>query len=185
MKKIKIKAICGKAGSGKDTILREVIKAFPQNNKIINCTTRPIRENETNGINYHFLTIPEFTDKLINGKIIEASEFNNWFYGTDIETLSQSNTNIGVFNPTGIEILMENPSIDLTIFLIEATDKNRLLRQLNREENPDVKEIVRRFSADEKDFNHFELFASPIVLHNNSKEDLEYAVKVIGSEENI
>ena len=32
----------------------------------------------------------------------------------------------------------------------------RLLRSLNREENPDVAEIVRRYQADEKEWAHFE-----------------------------
>ena len=184
MKKIKIKAICGKAGSGKDTLLREVIQAFPQYTKVINCTTRPIRENEIDGKDYHFITIPEFTEKVLDGSMIEASTFNDWYYGTNLNDLDPGSTNIGVFNPTGIEILSEDPRIDLTVFYIVATDKNRLLRQLNREDNPDVNEIIRRFSADAKDFNHFESFAD-IILHNDTEADKQFAIQVIGSEEVI
>ena len=48
---------------------------------------------------------------------------------------------------------MEDGLIDLTVYYVQASDKERLLRQLKREEDPDVKEIIRRFSADEQDFN--------------------------------
>jgi guanylate kinase len=45
------------------------------------------------------------------------------------------------------------PEVEVYPIFIEASDKTRLLRQLNREKDPDVKEIVRRFHADEEDFN--------------------------------
>ena len=46
-----------------------------------------------------------------------------------------------------------NKDIDLTVIQITATDKVRLIRQLNREFDPDVNEIMRRFKTDEEDFN--------------------------------
>ena len=42
--------------------------------------------------------------------------------------------------------------INLKIVYVKASDKTRLLRQLNREEEPNVHEIVRRFYTDEADF---------------------------------
>lgn len=53
----KIIALIGKAGSGKDTILKEILKQEPiKYNEIISCTTRPKREGEIDGVNYYFLT---------------------------------------------------------------------------------------------------------------------------------
>lgn len=51
-----IVAICGKSGAGKDTIAKHLIKMNPEWHAIVSCTTRPIRENETNGVDYYFLT---------------------------------------------------------------------------------------------------------------------------------
>ena len=84
--------------------------------------------------------------------MLEATVFNNWCYGTSIKNLDENALNIGVFNPEGVEILQESNNIDLTVVYILAGDKVRLLRQLNREENPDCNEIVRRFGTDKKDF---------------------------------
>ena len=57
-----------------------------------------------------------------------------------------------VFNPTGLKSLAAQEDIILKIVYVKASDKTRLLRQLNREEEPNVHEIVRRFYTDETDF---------------------------------
>ena len=67
-------AIMGKAGSGKDTIMKKVLAAHPLGiNEIISCTTRPKRDNEVEGINYFYLTNDQFACKILNGeKTIEV-----------------------------------------------------------------------------------------------------------------
>lgn len=149
-------AIMGKAGSGKDTLLKALLQELTFTNiarPIISCTTRPIREGEVDGVDYHYLTKEQFTDQVLNGDMLEATVFNNWCYGTSLTNLSQNHLNIGVFNPEGVEILRDNKHINLFVIYIQADDKTRLLRQLNREGNPDCHEIVRRFGTDETDFN--------------------------------
>lgn len=165
MSKIKIIAICGKAGSGKDSILHQLKKSYDVQ-EIISCTTRPMREGEQDGVNYFYLTNEQFADKLVNNDMLEATVFNDWCYGTMKSSLSKNKWNVGVFNLQGIEILQENPQIDLKIFYIYTPDKLRLLRQLQREDDPNCHEIIRRFSADEKDFQFLELKFNFIQLKN-------------------
>lgn len=171
----KIIAICGEAGSGKDRTLRELYLAdqerfVPQFHKIINCTTRPPREGEIDGVNYHYLTPEDFAQRVIDGTMIEATEHRGWFYGTDIRDLVEDKINIGVFNPIALDILADEPRVAMRVYRIAATPKNRMLRQLNREEDPDVDEIVRRYGTDKRDFAELE---TPYeLLENNSENDL-------------
>ena len=64
MKKYKIIAVMGKAGAGKDSFVHALIAGnyFPGAKEIVSCTTRPIREHEVDGVNYHYLTNEEFAD---------------------------------------------------------------------------------------------------------------------------
>ena len=177
--KYKMIAICGKAGSGKDTIMRRVVDRTPSVHEIISCTTRPMRETDVNGVNYYFMTGEQFGQKVVDGEMLEATCFNDWFYGTSYDSLRSNCVNIGVFNPEGVDSIMAHKNIDLVVFYIEADDKERLLRQLNREQSPDVHEIIRRFSADELDFADLDFHYNALI--NNTPEDLEYAVKVISA----
>ena len=176
----KIIALIGKAGSGKDTILKEILKQEPiKYNEIVSCTTRPKRENEIDGVNYYFLTPSEFANKILNYEMLEATSFNDWFYGTSYDSLRSGIPNIGVFNPDGIRALSQNNDINLTVYYIQASDKTRLLRQLNRENNPNVAEIVRRYKTDEEDFDGLEF--ETINLTNENPEDiLDIVSKILG-----
>ena len=175
----KMIAIIGQAGSGKDTILRAVCEENHELNKIVSCTTRPMRDGEIDGIDYHFFTVDKFTEEVLNDKMLEASCFNNWFYGTSLDSLLKNKVNIGVYNPEGIESLMLHKDIELYVFLIEASDKVRLIRQLNREKNPDIEEIFRRYKTDRADFADLPFHHN--VLENEYIDDLDHAVSVICS----
>ena len=56
------------------------------------------------------------------------------------------------FNPAGIECLLEDPRLYVIPVYVFVKDKERLIRVLNREEEPNCLEICRRFQTDYKDF---------------------------------
>ena len=149
----KIIALCGKSGAGKDSLMMATFSHLKEYlNPIISHTTRPKREKEVADKNYHFVSNDQFLTLIDENKMLETTSFNNWYYGTSINSLSNDKINIGVFNPDGIISLLEDNRIELEIYYITAKGKTRLIRQLNREENPNVDEIIRRYSADEIQF---------------------------------
>ena len=91
----KIVALFGQSGAGKDTLLDAIIKMdCPfKINKIITTTTRPPREYETEGIDYHFISVEEFAEKILSGEMLEATSFNDWFYGTTINDIKENMVN--------------------------------------------------------------------------------------------
>lgn len=173
----KIIVLIGEAGSGKDSLMQGVLQENPNLHEIVSYTTRPPREGEIDGINYNFISGEKFGDKVVNGEMIEAACFNGWFYGTGYASLRSDCINIGVFNPTGVESLLAAQDVEILVFYVRASDKERLLRQLNREENPDVMEIIRRFKTDMIDFEHLDF--DYIELENNRLDDFDRNVAII------
>lgn len=183
MDKYNVVALMGKAGSGKDRVLKEIMARYPYVfNEIISCTTRPPRQGEVDGVNYHFLLPSQFADKVLSGEMLESCQFNHWFYGTPESSLSNEKINIGVFNPNGIYCLQEDSRINLFVYCLRAPAKVRLLRQLQREENPDVKEIIRRYDADEDDFYDLSEIKDYTELNNVNEEDISLILDKIRSD---
>ena len=168
----KIIAIMGEAGTGKDSLMQEILKLKPEFHEIISCTTRPMREGEAEGVNYYYYTPEQFGDRVLHDEMLECTVFNDWFYGTSYDSVRSDCINIGVFNPTGVESLLARPDVDVKVVRVVAEDKTRLIRQLNREEWPDVREIVRRFNADWMDFDGIEEDFECIKISNGQGADL-------------
>lgn len=174
MKKYKVLAICGEAGSGKDYLLKALLKDNEVKDylhPVISCTTRPMREGEVNGKDYYFISNEEFAQRITDGRMLEAVIFNDWCYGASIEALKEDKVNVFVINPAGIEAIAENPAILLAVVRLYVSPKTRLLRQLNREVNPNVDEIIRRYGADQKDFAQFDESDIEVIPLNNEDND--------------
>ena len=171
-------ALMGEAGSGKDRTMQAVLAADPTLHEIVSCTTRPMRQGEAHGVNYFYYTPEQFGQKVLDGEMLECTVFNDWFYGTSYDSVrSDGVINIGVFNPTGVESLLARPDCNVLLFWIKTNDKTRLLRQLNREKDPNVREVVRRFQADYDDFDNLEFEMT--ILNNDVEDDIERNVKEI------
>lgn len=86
----KIFLIVGPSGSGKSTVVNKIKKDFKKLNINVgigvSTTTRPIRNNEVDGVDYHFVTKQEF-NKL---DLLESTTYDDNYYGiteTEIEEL--------------------------------------------------------------------------------------------------
>ena len=152
-KKIKLIALFGPSGSGKDT-LAKILAMRRDVSEVITCTTRPKRDYEQDGVDYYFLTVEDFTTKVLDNTMLEATSFRGWFYGTPIESLDTEKINVGVFNIQGVEYLLRDDRLDVLPVYVVCEDKTRLQRCLDREVNPDCEEICRRFLTDTEDFKH-------------------------------
>ena len=171
MSKTIIIALFGESGAGKDSLQKEIIKQSPSTfSEIISTTTRPPREYEKEGVDYNFISDDQAKEYLENNEYLEHTEFRGWTYGTLKSTLKSNFINIGVFNIEGIEQLINLPQIDYIILPIHiiCSDKERLLRQLNREKAPDCAEICRRFQADQEDFQDNKINFPHLVAYNEN-----------------
>ena len=152
MNKYKIIALFGESGTGKDSIKKYLVKNENMNN-IISFTSRPKRDNEIDNVDYHFITKDKFLQLMQKKKFLEVSIFNHWYYGSSVDSLKKDTINIGVFNVHGVSNLLKSKNLDVFPVRIQVSDeKERLIRTLNREKNPNCSEICRRFLADQEDF---------------------------------
>lgn len=160
----KIFYILGKSSTGKDTIYKNILEDETLGLKdIILYTTRPIRDGETDGKSYHFVSEKDYEDIKKSGLIIEERSYNTmhgvWRYFTVKDSsIDLSNNNyviIGVLK-SFIDTRDYFGSDKVVPIYIEVEDGLRLQRALNREKKPEnrrFKELCRRYLADSEDFS--------------------------------
>ena len=79
----RIVALTAPSGAGKTTIARRVLEAYPQMQFSVSATTRPPRDGERDGIDYHFVTEVRFRKLIEQDELIEYEEvYPGRFYGT-------------------------------------------------------------------------------------------------------
>jgi len=76
--------ISGPSGAGKTTLLRQLFERCPSLSASISATTRPPRQGERNGVDYHFLSPEEFQRRRAAGDFLECFEVfgRDYWYGT-------------------------------------------------------------------------------------------------------
>ena len=156
--------LLGKSATGKDTLYKEILKRRPKLRTVTMYTTRPIREGETDGVEYFFTGREELERQLASGKVIESRTYQTiagpWTY----YTVDDGQVDVADDESCLMIGTLESYEKMCTYFeagkmvpvYIEVPDGIRLLRAVKREENqkkPNYREVCRRYLADEKDFS--------------------------------
>lgn len=163
MGKGRIFCILGPSASGKDSLYQAVLKRQPiPLSTVTPYTTRPIRSNEEDGVEYHFTDIPGFEKLRSEGKIIEYRCYHtihgDWYYFTaDDGQITDEHDYLVPMVLGGYENLRNYFGPDRVIpIYIQVEDGLRLSRALARERqqaSPKYTEMCRRFIADSEDFS--------------------------------
>ena len=156
--------LLGKSATGKDTLYKEILKRRPKLRTVTMYTTRPIREGETDGVEYFFTDREELERQLASEKVIESRTYQTiagpWTYYTvddgqfDVAD-DESCLMIGTLESYEKMCAYFKAGKMVPVY-IEVPDGIRLLRAVKREENqnkPNYREVCRRYLADEKDFS--------------------------------
>lgn len=159
--------IVGPSGSGKDYLLRELNK---QGLKIsTKVTSRPRRQNEVDGVNYHFKKLEDF----YNLDLIVSQDFYNnsgeiWKYGILKEDFDISQAFI--MTPGEISQIDETTRKECFVVYLDIDRTTREKRIIKR--NDDNDSVIRRLDADDRDFLNYKDYDLKIT-------DPEFAVESI------
>ncbi len=180
--------LCGKSAAGKDTVamkLNRVLqaKSYPCH-IMISDTTRPKRKGENNGVHYHYLSSEQFLKRAAEGKYLEYTDFNGWYYGTSADEIADG-FNIAIFDPAGVRNIINSTLFDAVLpVLLETNTKERLIRSHDREGKWSF-EFFRRLAVDYKDFAGFKRWLhrnsiiEPLIIHNTGGE--QASIKAVNS----
>lgn len=189
----KIFFVLGKSCSGKDTIFQYLKenKAL-QLKTVVGYTTRPMREGEKEGVEYHFVSPEKLQEMKVSGKVIECREYNTvhgiWSYFTaddgQIDLGKEDYLYIGTLESYNAMVKFYGRDVIVPLY-IEVENGERLERAVKRErqqKEPKYAELCRRFLADEKDFSPENIEKAGIIRrykNDNLKQCIDEIVETI------
>ena len=77
-----IYTISAPSGTGKSTLCKAILKQIPEISFSVSYTTRLQRNNEINGVDYHFISHSEFQSMINKKQFAEYEDVHGQFYGT-------------------------------------------------------------------------------------------------------
>lgn len=160
-----IVCIIGAGGTGKDTIKKYLLEKNSNYKVLLPVTTRPMRDNEEDGVDYMFTDNKTFDTMIKDNILLEHRKyevFNDdndvWYYGF-MKPSPNSKVNIVVcpleayISIKSHALLKSFSIIPFYIYLKPSVRLERMIKRENENSNPNYKELARRFFADENDFS--------------------------------
>ena len=131
----KLIVITAPSGAGKTSITRYLLRRFRQLAFSVSAATRPRRENETDGVDYHFISIEDFQQKILDNEFVEwEMVYEGKYYGTLKQELMRiwRENKIPVLDidvKGAIHVQQQFPQTSLSVF-IEPPSVNELKNRL-------------------------------------------------------
>ncbi len=171
------------SGSGKTTIVRTLLEKDLDLEFSISATSRPKRENETDGKDYYFLSADDFKEKIDKDEFVEWEEvYENRFYGTlksELERIWNQGKHV-IFDVDvvgGLRIKKKYPDKALSIFImppsIEELEKRLILRSTDS-----IEDIETRINKAKEELNYAERF-DIIIVNDNLDNAIMESEKVV------
>lgn len=185
MKQGKLIIFSAPSGAGKTSIVRHLLKEYPELEFSVSACSRPKRHNEKDGVDYHFLTVDEFKRKIENDEFVEWEEvYENQFYGTlksELERIWNKNHSV-IFDVDvvgGLNIKKQYPEISLAVFVMPPSVEE-LERRLYNRSTDSREQIVKRINKAQHEIAFARQFDYLLINDNLPKAQKE-ALQVVGN----
>jgi len=177
----RIIVISAPSGTGKTTIIKNLLKEIPNLIFSVSATTREKRENEIDGVDYFFITEEEFKEKIKNNEFIEWQKVYDYYYGTfkkfiDDNLNKRKNIILEVDVIGALNIKKYYPSAIL-IFLLPPNFDELVNRLKNRktESKEDLNKRIERAKMELSQKDKFDY----LVINENLKEAISSVKNIL------
>ncbi len=176
--------IAAASGTGKTTLVNALLKAMPDLKLSISHTTRPIRPNEQDGVNYYFVSSTDFKKLLKERVFLEYAKVYDYYYGTSkvwVEAELKKGSNIILEldwqGARQIKAMYGNEAI----FIYLLPPSLEVLQERLRKRAQDKPEVIQnRLAKAKEDISHYDEF-DYLIVNENLNQAIHELVAIITS----
>jgi len=180
----KLFIVSGPSGSGKSTLSDDIVNESDDFIRSISVTTRPKREDETNGRQYHFINKDEFKELIEKDMLLEWAAYAGYLYGTPkkfvTEKLSKGKNVILVIEVNGAMQVLKKMKDTYLIFITTSSFKE-LEERIKKRRADSLEEMNKRLEIAKSELN-YKKYYDCIIVNNNYNEALLNLKKVLDSQ---
>lgn len=176
--KHKLFLISGHSGSGKSSIMKELMS-----NELISFTTRPKREGEIDGQDYHFITREEYNNMYNNGELAEWTKYDGNYYGlsaNEIKEKMSKGHGFVIVDRNGAEQMLK--AYDNCVTIILHTSKEDAVKQM-LDRGDKMESINKRMLTYNKEISNKQHYDYAVLNRYGEFEKTKYIVGTIISKE--
>lgn len=177
--------VSGPSGCGKSTIDNLILKKRKNIVMSISDTTRALRGEEVNGVDYNFISKEEFENNIKNDKYLEyAVVYGGKYYGTPIDYVNNNLKN-------GIDVILEidiegarkiNDKVKDAVFIFIMPPSMEILKnRLVARKTESKDQVVERFKTAYKEINEVSTY-NYVIVNDNLEESLDKMNAIITCE---
>ncbi len=171
------------SGAGKTTIVQHLLKVCPQLEFSVSACSRSMRKYETHGVDYYFLSLDEFKQKIADDEFIEWEEvYKDNFYGTlkvEIDRIWKKGMHV-IFDVDvvgGLHLKNQFGDRALAVFVMPPSIHHLEMRLQSRETETS-ESISRRIGKAENEIKTADLF-DKIILNDKLENAFAEAEKIV------
>jgi guanylate kinase len=171
------------SGAGKTTIVHHLLKVFPDLEFSVSACSREMRKGEQYGVDYYFLSVDEFKDKIERGEFVEWEEvYKDNFYGTlrsEVERIWKKGKHV-IFDVDvigGINLKKQFGANALSVFVMPPSIEH-LENRLKSRETETPESIARRMGKAEQELKTANQF-DKIILNDKLEHAFEEAERIV------
>ena len=174
------------SGGGKTTIAHQLLAKRQDVGYSVSCTTRPPRDGEVDGRDYHFRSLESFRGGQAAGEFAESAEVHGHLYGTlraEVErVLSQGRHVIMDIDVQGTKQFFAAFPESVLIFILPPSAE-ALVERLTARGTEDPKSLIRRLRSAKDELKAIDLY--PYVVVNDRIDSAVAAISSIIDAEGV
>jgi guanylate kinase len=173
------------SGAGKTTISRRILEMDTQINLSISVTTRPPRQKEKNGVDYHFTNLTEFDLMVNRDQLLEHAKVFGNYYGTPRapveKALAEGRDVLFDIDWQGTQQLAEKARDDLVSVFILPPSWRELERRLSSRGQDAAVEINNRMAKAADEMSHWAEY-DYVIINRDLDESVEAVRGILQTE---
>ena len=175
------------SGAGKTTLTKKIQQKYESFKISVSHTTRPPRDNEINGVDYHFVSHNQFKDLIKKNSFYEHAKIFENYYGTlksNVDNIIKNNDILFDIDWQGTQQLSKFKNLNLVKIFLTADNKKELKNRLIKRNQNSIKEVEKRLNSFDEDIFHWKDY-DYVIINKNLEACFKQIEKIIIAEKHL